>query len=124
FSRIASSLIPRASSYTENTSCWCSRSHRATCGPVHSSTRKRMHRLPERKETRTFKSPLGEEKTGANVVHCEPLVFAEDLVFACPMSEQADDVLYSQARPTNHGLPDHHGRVSRNPLEQFMVFHV
>ena len=35
--------MPRASSYTEKTSCFCARNHCATAGPVHSSTRKRIY---------------------------------------------------------------------------------
>lgn len=37
------SSSPRASSYTENTSCPWSRNHWATLGPVHSSTKNRIH---------------------------------------------------------------------------------
>lgn len=42
FSDNSLSSIPRACSYTEKTSWRCSRSHLATAGPVHSSTRNRI----------------------------------------------------------------------------------
>ncbi len=42
FASTSSSVMPRASSYTENTSCALARSQFATLGPVHSSTRNRI----------------------------------------------------------------------------------
>ena len=42
---MVSSIIPRASSYTEKTSCPSARNQAATTGPVLSSTRKRTYAL-------------------------------------------------------------------------------